>query len=114
MEELKQYYYLVVGNVIVAVEEDNVQAVPQNAMIITDDPQIGRYQLGKAQQALQLTLFKKLGETAKVVDVIITNMVLLGHMTQTEFHAMPEGVGIQEQEKPTNIFEFTKPMNDDA
>lgn len=114
MEETRNYYYLVVGNVIIASEDDNVQAIPQNAMILTDAPEIGRYQLGKAQQALQLTLFNKLGEPAKVVDVIITNMVLLGYFTEAEFHTMPEGVGIQEQEKPSNVIDFTRSLNDDG
>lgn len=99
-EETKQYHYLVAGNVIISID-DSVQSIPQNAMILTDVPNIGLFQLGKAQQALQLTLFKKMGETVQVVDVIINNVVLLGHMTPSEFNATPEGVAIQERPRPS-------------
>jgi hypothetical protein len=111
-QEQKQYRYLVAGNVIIEVE-GQVQAIPQNAMIVTDDQNIGVYQLGKAQQALQLTLFKKLGEQANVVDVIITNVVLLGHMTDAEFNFRPADLAVQERAKPTaEIIDLSQEMKD--
>ena len=107
MNEAKQFYYLVVGNVIVNTE-NGVQGIPQNAMIITDNTNIGVHQLGKAQQALQVTLFKKLGENLEVIDVIVTNLVLLGEMTEAEFNARPEGLAVQERVKPSaEVIDFT-------
>jgi len=108
MSELKQYYYLVAGNVIIN-SDGGIQGIPQNAMIITDNDNIGLHQLGKAQQALQVTLFKKLGESPEVIDVIVTNLVLLGVMTEAEFNARPEGLAVQERVKPSaEIIDFTK------
>lgn len=114
MNEVKSYHYLVVGNVIIEVE-GNIQAVPQNAMILTDQPEIGVHQLGKAQQALQLTLQKKLGEMPNVVDVIITNLVMLGFMTSEQFNHRPEGLQVQErakEEPASNVVDFSEALND--
>lgn len=105
----KLHYWMVAGSVVV-LANDNIQAVPQNAMITTDFQQIGEHQIGKAQQALQVVMFKKLGETVQVVDVILHNFVYLGHMTPEEFHAKPEGVVVREVETSqpgAEVIDFT-------
>lgn len=106
----KQYHWLVAGNVVIETD-GNVQAIPQNGMIITDDMTVGVHQLGKAQQALQMTLFKKLGEPAHVVDVIITNLVCLGHMTTEEFNRQPEGIAVQERGQPSNVININEVLD---
>lgn len=110
--QTKQHYYLVAGNVVIE-DDGNVQAIPQNAMIVTDEPHIGVHQLGKAQQALQLSLFKKLNATTNVVDVLITGIMYLGHMTADEFNFKPEGMEVQERAKPSaEIIDLTQEIKD--
>ena len=114
-QERKFYYYLVSGNVVVE-NDGNVQAIMQNALMTADHPEIGIHQLGKAQQALQVTLFQKMGETINVVDVKILSLTLLGYMSEKQFNHRPEGVKVQERETPTfggaNVIDFTKEMKD--
>lgn len=76
---------------MIQTDEDSVQAIPVNATLTSDSTKIGLYQIGKAQQGLQLTLFNKLGgEVPQVVDVIITNIIYLGLMTPTRFQFIPK------------------------
>lgn len=113
-EPSRVHYWLVSGSVVV-MNDDNISALPQNAMITTDFQQIGEHQLGKAQQALQVTLFRKMGEAIKVVDVILHNLVYLGQMTPEEFHAKPAGVDVQPVEKPqggAEVIDFTEALQD--
>lgn len=112
--EQRVHYYLVAGSVVVE-HDGNIQAVPQNAMITTDKAQVGEHQLGKAQQALQVTMFRKMGEAMKVVDVILHNICYLGHMTPTQFHAKPAGVGVQEATRSpggAEVIDFTSALKD--
>lgn len=111
VEDAKRlHYWLVAGSVVINVE-DNIQAVPANAMIITDDQRVGEHQLGKAQQALQVSFFKRLGETVQVVDVILHNLVHLGAFTDAEFHSKPIGVEVQERQPGMQVTDLTKLMN---
>jgi hypothetical protein len=95
---VRKHYWLVSGNVIVKIDDEgNSQALPANGMIITDEFHIGLYQLGKAQQALQMSLFQKLGTTMEVADVILVNISPLGCMTVDEWNWRPEGFAVQER-----------------
>lgn len=112
-ENKKFHCYLVVGNVVIE-DGEEIHAIPQNAMIKTDDQNLGRYQLTKAQQALQVQTFQKMGEVYKVVDVIFTNIIHLGHMTDEEFMAMPDGVGMKERTEADPFEEITAVAQADA
>lgn len=109
----KHYYWLVAGNVVIASGEndEDVQGIPQNAMITTDEPTIGVFQLGKAQQAMQVTLFQKLGATVKVVDVVIFNLVNLGYMTEEEFNHRPTHVGVRERVPNSNVIDLSSELD---
>lgn len=109
---VRQHYYLVAGHVVVE-KDEHVQALPQNAMLITDEQKLGVHQIGKAQQALQVSLFKKLGDTINVVDVLIIGITHLGHMTSEEFNARPDGVEVQERERPSaEVIDLFAPSKD--
>lgn len=95
-EDTRHFYWLVCGNVIVQTENGGVPLM-QNAVLATDDGVINVFQIGKAQQALQETLARKMGgELQPVIDVIIVGFSPLGLMTEAEFHAQPEGMQLQE------------------
>lgn len=97
MSELN-HYTLITGQVIFTLEkEDNINAAHINGIIVTKDTKFTVKDLGKCQQILQLNFHKKLGEVAvNVVDVVIMGMTPLGHMTEEEFHALPEETKQQE------------------
>jgi hypothetical protein len=90
------HYYMVAGHVIIKDGED-VRGVMANAVLTTDghDHHINVHALGKAQQALQISVSKKLGETPEVVDVILMSLIDLGSMTPEEFNAPPPGLEVK-------------------
>lgn len=89
------HFYMIAGQVIFA-SEGGPQAVLQNTMLREDTNNFGLYQIAKAQQGLQKTLFNKLGGPVEVVDVIITNVNYLGLQTEEQFNKLPQGMTLQE------------------
>lgn len=97
--ERREHYFLVAGNVVIQDEHENVQAIPQNGTVTTDSRNFGVHCLNKGQRALQFSLARSLGELPKVLDVVITNVSYLGHMTASEFAKVPEGQQVQEMDQ---------------
>ena len=94
----KQHYFLVAGQVVFHTEDGNPGQVLLNALVTNDSKTFPVRMIGKAQQALQLHFFKKVGDgKATVLDVPILNVSYLGLMTEKEFHATPEGTKLQER-----------------
>lgn len=98
-EQIRQHYHLVSGSVVIVISDDNVQAIPVNAMLITDDGQLNFHALNKAQMALQATLSNKLGDVPKVVDVLLHAISHLGAFTPEEWSHVPGGLNIQERQE---------------
>lgn len=112
-EQARYHHYLVAGNVVFADDQGNIQAIPQNAMLVTESQNLGVQQIGKAQQALQMTFTQKLGQPVKIVEVLIFGLAYLGHMTEAEFHNHPEDVVLQERDKPSaDIIDLSKEIKD--
>lgn len=73
-----------------------------NSVVTHDKDTVPTHLLGQAQKAVQMQLFKRLGDEAAkvtVVDVVIINLMNLGYMTDAEFNAVPEGKKLQEVAK---------------
>lgn len=96
--QIRQHYHLVSGSVVIVISEDNVQALPVNALLITDDGQLNFHGMNKAQMALQATLANKLGDVPKVVDVILHSISHLGVFTPEEWSHVPGDLDIQERQ----------------
>jgi hypothetical protein len=92
----KRFFFLVSATIVFhvkGVENAQPSSVPLNATITGDKDQLPSAMIGKAQQAVQMQLLKKLGEefqTIDIVDVVINNIVTLGFMTEDEFLAPPK------------------------
>lgn len=75
----------------------------QNTTIQTPTKDIPAHFIGRAQQALQMLLFRKLeDDNLVVIDVVIGSISYLGHMTETEFKAQVDQLNT-EPNKPTTI-----------
>ena len=100
---IKQHFFMITGNVIyqplaAANEPDNpMGAMALNAVIKSDTTTFPVSSIARAQQNLQHHFYQKTQDNAlKIVDVILTNVCYLGHMTDEEFHAAPAGTAKQE------------------
>ena len=104
-----RHRFLVAGEIIFnQADSDVTHSVRLNAMIAHTDVNLPARLIGKAQQTLQMLLFKRMGESAEaagiampqitVHDVVILNISSLGWLSEEEFNAPPEGT--VQQEKP--------------
>ncbi len=97
----KQHYYLVSGVVIFREPGEEVNAVGEiklNTTLRIEQQNVPASQIGRAQQSLQMLMFQKLQDTTlEVVDVHITAVSYLGHMTEEFFMKPPEGTVLQEK-----------------
>lgn len=83
-----QHYYLVAAKVIFTPQNQvsaEVEALDVNTTIVVDENRIRAKDIGKAQQAAQVTVFKRIGVEIEVVDVFIASISYLGRMTQEQF-----------------------------
>jgi hypothetical protein len=105
-----RFRFLVAGEIIFnQADSDVTHSVRLNAMIAHTDVNLPARLIGKAQQTLQMLLFKRMGESAEaadiampkitVHDVVILNISNLGWMSEEEFNAPPEGTVKQEKDK---------------
>ena len=84
---------------------EQVNACRVNGVMVDPGRDIPIRLLGKAQQIVQLNFHQRMqSETIEVLDVILINLMYLGHMTQEEFIKAPEGMKLQERVKPEGVF----------
>lgn len=92
----RSHYYVVTGFILLrAGENSEISQLTLNSMVRSDIKNIPMRLLGRAQQALQMTLHQRMtedGETPdyQVIDVVILNMLYCGFMTEAEFNATPD------------------------
>ena len=102
--------FLVAGEIIFnQADSDVTHSVRLNAMIAHTECSLPARLIGKAQQTLQMLLFKRMGESAEaagiampqinVHDVVILNISSLGWASEEEFNKPPEGTLKQEKAK---------------
>lgn len=103
--DLKQHYHLVVAEIVFKPnDQDSINAVRINGVIVDEQPQIPQRLLGKAQQIVQLNFHRKIEEESAnvtILDVVLMNLIHLGHFTQEEFFKTPEGTKLAEKKEPT-------------
>lgn len=94
---------MVTGNVVYQVPAAaNEPANPMGAMalngiVMSDTTTFPVRSIARAQQNLQHHFYQKTQDsTLRIIDVILTNVCYLGHMTEEEFHATPAGTAEQE------------------
>lgn len=107
----KLHYFLVCGEVIFHTPDEQAGTIRLNAVVTHEKPTVPVRLIGKAQQALQLNFFKKLGDAAAtVVDVVVISISDLGKMSEKEFHAAPEGMELR-QRTDENPFGDAEPID---
>ena len=91
------WYHLVTAQVVYQVNgQPEISSMHLNGIVTTDTVNLPAASLGKAQQAVQMHFHQRHeGVDLKVLDVVITNLVNLGHMSPQEFHATPEGTELR-------------------
>ena len=99
MSDKRQHYHLISALIMFVPKDEKAQGgyapVPVNAVLTTAMKDLTRHDIGRAQQAAQMTLFGQLeGEATKiqVLNVVITNMTYMGLMTREEYEGKPEPV----------------------
>ena len=99
MSNKQQHYHLISALILYVPKDANGEVgyapVPVNAVLTTFKRELTRHDIGRAQQAAQMTLFSQLEEQAvniQVLNVVITGIVHMGLMTQEEYEAKPEPV----------------------
>lgn len=93
----KKFFYLVSATVVfgVRLDKDTVSeptTMPINTVVVGSEDRFPSAAIGRAQQAVQLALFKRLGDQAQnveIADVVINNLMNLGYMTDEEFNVQP-------------------------
>lgn len=71
-------------------QSELINQVYANSMIMSPDKLVTEHDLARGQQGLQIQVHQKTqGEPMEVLDVIITNISYLGHMSHEEFHTKP-------------------------
>lgn len=110
----KHHHNLIVGEIVFKERnQENVHSIRVNGVLVNADREIPVRMLGKAQQILQLNFHQRMqDENIEVLDVVLTNFIYLGYMTQEEFHKAPEGAKLQE--KPQAPAMVAVPDLDDA
>ena len=102
----RTWYHLVTAQVVYQVNgQPEISSMHLNGIVTTNTVDLPAASLGKAQQAVQMHFHQRHeGVDLKVLDVVITNLVNLGHMTPQEFHAAPEGTELRmrPEASPTN------------
>lgn len=87
MDELF-HYFLITGEVTYVIRDGNVDHINRvnlNTLAPLKNSEINLKIIGTIQQQLQKQLFNRLGAPEKVLDVVITNIAYLGHMTKAQF-----------------------------
>jgi hypothetical protein len=95
MKSNKKFFFFVSATIVfqVRIDKNNVSnptSMPINTVVTGEKDQFTSAAIGRAQQAVQLALFNRLGDQAENVevgDVVITNLMNLGYMTDEEFNA---------------------------
>lgn len=82
------YYWLVTGQVVTRNAGGIERQRNMNAIVMTDAAAFKRKDMAKAQHAVTSRFVMQAPQTKgfEVVDVVILNLSLLGHLTPEEFH----------------------------
>lgn len=87
--EKKLHYFLIAGQVTFLSPQEDGTKVPRtvnlNTLAPLEERKVNIQALGVMQQQLQRVLFQRIDGTEEVIDVILTGINYLGHMTPTEF-----------------------------
>ena len=100
----KKHFFLISGLVMFTIGDDpetaQISSIPTNAIVRHDNQNFAAAKLAKGQQNLHKSMLMKMPTEAHaaltVRDIVVTNVSYLGHMTEEEFQAPPEGMALAE------------------
>lgn len=95
----KMHYYMVAANIVYGLDgQEQVGMMPINSAVWSEEPDrlIRLRLISRAQQAAQMAFIKKLNQiNVQIRDVVIVNMIYLGHMTEAQFNEAPPGMELK-------------------
>ena len=107
MTSLKKLHrYLVAGEIVFTIKDEDgndlINTVRLNSVLAVEHRNITVKDIGRAQQALQLNLHRRLdGEEVVVRDVVIISVCYLGHASEKDFNSAPVGMAVQQADAVT-------------
>lgn len=107
----KTNYFLVTGKVIFTVnilpvpENPQIEEIELNSLVNQNASVLSRKSISNAQLALQQHFAKRIGDDAPVSinDVVITNIVSLGLMTEEEFNNADDLAHLEKEPAKPNL-----------
>ena len=93
------HHHLIHGEIVFKHKDhEQIHSTRVNGVLVDLDKNIPLRLLGKAQQILQLNFHQRMqDESIQVLDVILADFSYMGHMTQEEFQATPDGTALQQK-----------------
>jgi hypothetical protein len=96
-DPVKKHFFMFACQVAFKATETAIGSVLVNVALHSEEKNLRARDLARAQQGAQMNFFKKFGDAPpEVVDVIMTNVTYLGHMTQEEFNEPPPKTELRE------------------
>ena len=102
---IRKHHFLVCGTVLYHSvgsnpSQNQVGAIPENAVFLTDDAAIRVRGIAQAQRAVFAQFTKRAeqsGERLEVDNIVITMLHYLGYFSETEFNEPPAGQKLQQR-----------------
>lgn len=95
----RKHYFMACAQIVFKVEgNEDANVMSMNGIITQDATNISRDSLGQIQKTVQINFHQRMTDVKfEIIDVIIQNIMHLGHMTQDEFMRLPEGVELKQK-----------------
>lgn len=93
-KQSRPHYFLIVGEILFAYKDTPTafQTIRLNAVIQNENKKFPAAMIGRAQKAVQMTFFNRIGDAiheVDVKDVVIMNNTYLGEFGENEFNKLP-------------------------
>lgn len=79
-------------------ESEEVFRGVTNAVTQLETPLLNAHFLSKSQQNAQIAFMKHIGTPVLVIDLVLMNIIYLGHMTDAEFSQLPDNIQVAQVE----------------
>lgn len=108
---IRKHHFLVCGTVLYhsvgrTPSENQVGAIPENAVFLTDEATIRVRGIAQAQRAVFAQFTKRAqeaGEQLEVDNIVITMLHYMGYFSESEFNEPPAGQKLQERGAANDI-----------
>ncbi len=108
----RKHYFMICAQIVFKVEgNEEANVMSMNGIITQENTNITRDSLGQAQKTVQINFHQRMADVKfEIIDVIIQNIMHLGHMLQSEFMKLPEGMELKQTPVATAASEVPATM----